>query len=89
MSKQASVITLNIAGNDIRFEPNMIAYNGFINEMAMDNKVAPAHTYLNRIVVKEDKEALGELLERPGAALQIATTVNDQYAPKLDISVKN
>ncbi|AMG71020.1 putative phage tail assembly chaperone [Morganella morganii] len=89
MSKQASVITLNIAGNDIRFEPNMIAYNGFINEMAMDNKVAPAHTYLNRIVAKEDKEALGELLELPGAALQIATTVNDQYAPKLDISVKN
>ncbi|EMD0829335.1 putative phage tail assembly chaperone [Morganella morganii] len=89
MSKKASVITLNIAGNDIRFEPNMIAYNGFINEMAMDNKVAPAHTYLNRIVAKEDKEALGELLELPGAALQIATTVNDQYAPKLDISVKN
>lgn len=89
MSKQTSVITLNIAGNDIRFEPNMIAYNGFINEMAMDNKVAPAHTYLNRIVAKEDKEALGELLELPGAALQIATTVNDQYAPKLDISVKN
>lgn len=89
MSKQVSVITLNIAGKEIRFEPNMIAYNGFINEMAMDNKVAPAHTYLNRIVVKEDKEALGELLELPGAALQIATTVNDQYAPKLDISVKN
>lgn len=89
MSKQVSVITLTIAGKEIRFEPNMIAYNGFINEMAMDNKVAPAHTYLNRIVVKEDKEALGELLELPGATLQIATTVNDQYAPKLDISVKN
>lgn len=89
MSKAAALITLTIAGSEIRFEPNMIAYNGFINEMAMDNKVAPAHTYLNRIVVKEDKEALGELLERPGAALQIATTVNDQYAPKLDISVKN
>ncbi|MEM8255639.1 putative phage tail assembly chaperone [Morganella morganii] len=82
-------IILEIAGKEIHFEPNMTAYNGFINEMAMDNKVAPAHTYLNRIVAKEDKEALGELLERPGAALQIATSVNDKYAPKLDIIVKN
>ncbi|MDR2243308.1 tail assembly chaperone [Providencia alcalifaciens] len=82
-------ITLEIAGKDIRFEPNMTAYNGFINEMAMDNKVAPAHTYLRRIVVKDDKEALDELLQMPGAALQIATSINDQYAPKLEISVKN
>lgn len=89
MSKATALITLTIAGSEIRFEPNITAYNGFINEMAMDNKIAPAHTYLNRIVVKEDKEVLGELLKLPGAALQIATTVNDQYAPKLDISVKN
>ncbi|MEQ4671819.1 putative phage tail assembly chaperone [Providencia manganoxydans] len=82
-------ITLEIAGKDIRFEPNMTAYNGFINEMAMDNKVAPAHTYLRRIVVKDDIEALDELLQMPGAALQIATSINDQYAPKLEISVKN
>lgn len=82
-------ITLEIAGKDIRFEPNMTAYNGFINEMAMDNKVAPAHTYLRRIVVRDDKEALDELLQMPGAALQIATSINDQYAPKLEISVKN
>ncbi len=34
-------ITLDIAGKDYRFEPNMIAYNGFINEMAMDNKNCP------------------------------------------------
>lgn len=82
-------ITLEIVGKDIRFEPNMTAYNGFINEMAMDNKVAPAHTYLRRIVMKDDKEALDELLQMPGAALQIATSINDQYAPKLEISVKN
>lgn len=82
-------ITLDIAGKVISFEPNMTAYNGFINEMAMDNKVAPAHNYLSRIVVKEYKEELDELLNLPGAALQIATSVNDKYAPKLDIIVKN
>ena len=57
--------------------------------MAMDNKIAPAHTYLRRIVVKDDKDALDELLKQPGAALQIASSINEQYAPKLDISVKN
>ncbi len=89
MSKLVSLITLVIAGQEISFEPNMTAYTGFINEMAMDNKVAPAHNYLSRIVVKEHKEALDELLNLPGAALQIATSVNDKYAPKLDIIVKN
>lgn len=89
MSKLVSLITLIIAGKEIRFEPNMTAYNGFINEMAMDNKVAPAHNYLSRIVLKEDKEALDEMLNIPGAALQIATSVNDKYAPKLDIILKN
>lgn len=82
-------IILEIAGKEIHFEPNMTAYNGFINEMAMDNKVAPAHNYLSRIVVKEHKSCLDELLNIPGAALQIATSVNDKYAPKLDIIVKN
>ncbi|MEQ4641244.1 putative phage tail assembly chaperone [Providencia rettgeri] len=85
----SQTITLDIAGKDYRFEPNMTAYNGFINEMAMDNKIAPAHTYLRRIVVKDDKDALDDLLKQPGAALQIASSINEQYAPKLDISVKN
>lgn len=85
----SKLITLEISGKEFHFEPNVTAYNGFINEMAMDNKIAPAHTYLRRIVAKEDKEALDELLELPGAALQIASSVNEQYAPKLEISVKN
>ncbi|WP_422836523.1 putative phage tail assembly chaperone [Aeromonas dhakensis] len=29
------------------------------------------------------------MLARPGAALQIAAKVNEQYAPDLDIEVKN
>ncbi|EAV3542193.1 hypothetical protein E2U74_10285, partial [Salmonella enterica] len=43
-------IKLCVCGADIIFEPNQTAYNKFINEMAMDNKVAPAHNYLMRIV---------------------------------------
>lgn len=87
MSKQ--VITLTIAGTDISFTPTMVAYNGYINAISMTDKVAPSHQYLKRIVCAESKEALDELLARPGAALQIVAKVNEQYAPDLDIEVKN
>ncbi|CAM7922483.1 putative phage tail assembly chaperone [Enterobacter hormaechei] len=82
-------INLVVCGQEIVFVPNQTAYNKFINEMAMDNKVAPAHNYLNRIVEPESKDALAELLKRPGAALQLAGKVNEIYAPELEIEVKN
>lgn len=84
-----SKITLVIAGKELVFEPNTVAYNGLINDMAMDNKVAPAVTYLRRIVSAAHKADLDELLQRPGAALQLTEAVNNQYAPKLEIEVKN
>ncbi|MEG5733377.1 putative phage tail assembly chaperone [Enterobacter bugandensis] len=82
-------INLVVCGQEIFFAPNQTAYNKFINEMAMDNKVAPAHNYLTRIVEPESKDALAELLKRPGAALQLAGKVNEIYAPELEIEVKN
>ena len=82
-------INLTVCGKDITFEPNQTAYNKFINEMAMDNKVAPAHNYLIRIVTPECKEALEDILKRPGAAIQLAGKVNEIYAPELEIEVKN
>lgn len=82
-------IKLAVAGVDIVFEPNQTAYNKFINDMSMDNKVAPAHTYLTRIVTADTKETLTEVLKRPGAALQLVAKVNEIYAPELEIEVKN
>lgn len=84
-----SKITLAIAGKELVFEPNIVAYNSLINDMSMDNKVAPAVTYLRRIVSAPHKAELDELLQRPGAALQITEAVNTQFAPKLEIDVKN
>ena len=86
MSKK---ITLTIAGTDISFEPTMTAYNSFINDMMPNDKVAPAHNYLKKIVCPESKEALDELLKRPSAALQLAGAINKEFAPDLDITVKN
>ncbi|MDK1710805.1 putative phage tail assembly chaperone [Serratia marcescens] len=91
MSKDAAVnkITLTIQRMDVTFEPNTTAYNSLINDMTMDNKVAPHDAYLRRIVSNDTKAALDELLKLPGAALQIAEAVNAKYAPKLEIEVKN
>ncbi|PBO13073.1 putative phage tail assembly chaperone [Aeromonas salmonicida] len=86
MSKK---ITLTIAGTDISFEPTMTAYNGFINDMMPNDKVAPAHNYLKKIVCAESKEALDDLLKRPSAALQLASAINKEFAPDLEITVKN
>lgn len=86
MSKK---MTLTIAGTDISFEPTMTAYNGFLNDMMPNDKVAPAHNYLKKIVCPESKEALDELLKRPGAALQLAGAINAEFAPDLEITVKN
>jgi polyribonucleotide nucleotidyltransferase len=82
-------INLTVCGQDITFEPNQTAYNKFINEMTMDNKVVPAHNYLMRIIDADSKDALTEILKRPGAALQLAGKVNELYAPELEIEVKN
>ncbi len=86
MSKK---MTLTVAGTDISFEPTMTAYNSFINDMMPNDKVAPAHNYLKKIVCPESKEALDELLKRPSAALQLAGAINKEFAPDLEITVKN
>ncbi|MEI9788381.1 putative phage tail assembly chaperone [Moellerella wisconsensis] len=83
------IITLTIGEKDISFEPNLTAYNGMINDMSMDNKVAPITSYLKRIVCADSKAFLDELLAMPSAAMQIVELVNKEYAPKLEIIVKN
>lgn len=88
MSK-AVQIKMTVAGTDLVFEPNTTAFNKFINEMSMDNKIAPANNYLRRIISAECKQELDNLLDVPGAALQIVEAVNSQYAPKLEIDLKN
>ncbi|WP_429076441.1 putative phage tail assembly chaperone [Aeromonas hydrophila] len=82
-------ITLTIAGTDIQFNPTLVAYNSYINDLNLNDKVAPAHNYLRKIVIAEHKEALGELLKAPGAAMQITAKVNEVFAPDLEIEVKN
>jgi hypothetical protein len=89
MSK-VTTITLGIAGTDVRFVPNMTAHNGYINELTPHDKVGPSKRYLDRVVHPEDKAALKGLLDtHPGLAFQLAQAVVEQYAPTVEIEVKN
>lgn len=89
MSKENNVITLVVSGTELKFEPTTPAYNKYINELMPDNKVAPSHNYLRRIVTTECKDALDKLLQKPGVPLQLAAKVNEQFVPELEIEVKN
>ncbi|MDC9589179.1 putative phage tail assembly chaperone [Xenorhabdus sp. XENO-10] len=89
MSKENKIVSLIVAGDEIKFEPNIVAYNNMINDMTMDNKIVPIVTYLRRIVQPTSKSALDELLQIPGAAMQLVEKINSEYAPKLEIEIKN
>ena len=83
-------IKLSINGTDVTFKPNKLAYNSYINDITMTDKIAPATNFLRRIVLPEDKEKLNEILDNyAGAALQIVEKIIKQFAPDLEIEIKN
>ena len=82
-------IVLTIAGSDINFSVTTEDYNGYLNEIMPDNKVAPAHNLIMRAVDAESKEELrGILDDSPGASMQIAGFLTQEFAPAIEISVK-
>jgi len=83
------VIQVTAAGKELRFEPSLAAYNKYINEMMPHDKVAPATNYLRRIVNKDDKAALDEVLQLPGAVMRLLAKVNEHFEDDLEIEVKN
>lgn len=83
-----NTITLTINGTDITFEPSMVAYNKYVNELMPNNKISPTINYLNRIVSADSKPALETALKSAGAAMQIADVINEQFAPQVDIAIK-
>jgi hypothetical protein len=86
MKKQ---ITLMIAAVAIGFTMTTDDYNSYLNEIMPDNKVAPAHNLVMRTVDAEQKEELRGILDNsPGAALQIAGLLTQEFAPSIAISVK-
>ncbi len=87
MKKQT--ITLTIGETEFKFEHTASDYNDYINGLMPDNKIAPAHNLLVRTVNKDQKDDLKKVLANsPGAEIQIAALLNQEFAPALEISVK-
>lgn len=82
-------ITLTIAGEELGFDVTTENYNGYLNDIMPNNKVAPAHNFVMRSVVDGDKEQLRKVLsDSPGAAMQICGLLQQEFAPAIEISVK-
>ncbi|OCH13814.1 hypothetical protein A6E05_05765 [Aliivibrio sp. 1S165] len=82
-------IIITAAGKDLRFTPDLPTYNKYINEMMPHDKVSPATNYLRRIVHKDDKAHLDEMLKIPSALMRILAKVNEAFEGDLEIEVKN
>lgn len=86
MKKQ---IVLLIGTESLGFTMTTDDYNGYLNEIMPDNKVAPAHNLIMRAVDAESKEELRGILDHsPGASMQIAGLLTQEFAPAIEISVK-
>ncbi|KTF14834.1 putative phage tail assembly chaperone [Pseudoalteromonas sp. H105] len=82
-------ITLTIAGKELSFDVTTENYNGYLNDIMPNNKVAPSHNFVMRSVVESDKDELRKVLESsPGAAMQISGLLQQEFAPAIEISVK-
>lgn len=81
-------ITLTVLGKELAFDVNIIAYNSYINDLTMTNKVIPAQSFLKKTISKECSDDLKDVLENAGAALQLTAAILEEYAPDLEIEVK-
>ncbi|MFZ2405538.1 MAG: putative phage tail assembly chaperone [Methylobacter sp.] len=87
------LITVTIGEQDLRFDVGTADFNQYINEQTPLNKVAPAHNFLQRTILKDDKEALKKIVMRnkaPNGAIvmQIAAVIAQEFGVDVEITVK-
>ncbi len=88
-SSNEQVIEIEVDDVELKFSVTRPGYNGFINKVSDKNKVAPAHNFLVMSIDEEQKESLMTILkDNPGAEIQIAGALIEEYVPDLDIVVK-
>ena len=80
-------VILIVNDEEMAFDVTLEAFNAYMNEMTPASKVAPSHNFLVRTVREESKSALTELLKLPGAPLELAGAVVEDYKPDLRITV--
>lgn len=87
--KNQQTLSAEIAGNEFTFVINRDDYNKYINSITQNSKVAPSHNFLMTTVDQKDKATLKQVLkDNPGAEVQLAGAVLEEYTPDLAIVVK-
>lgn len=80
-------VTLQVNGKKLVFNVTPEAYNKYIDEIQSHKKVGPTRNLLMRTITAESKEDLKSLVDLPGAAMHIASSLVEEYAPDLEIRV--
>ncbi|WP_444894911.1 putative phage tail assembly chaperone [Microbulbifer sp. SSSA005] len=87
--KNTQVIEVTVGDKEFVFNVTRSDYNKYINSVVPNSKVAPSHNFLVNTVQPEDKaELVGVLKTSPGAEVQIAGAVLEEYIPDLAITAK-
>ena len=82
-------VCLTINEQDVNFEIELLDFHALQNELGPDNKVAPAHAFVTRTVVHENKDALNQLInDNPGLELELMGHLVQEYKTTVAISVK-
>lgn len=87
--KNGQQLSAEVCGKNLIFNVGREDYNKYINSVTTTNKVAPSHNFLMQTVAEGDTEALKTILQdNPGAEVQIAAALLEEYTPDLGITVK-
>jgi hypothetical protein len=82
-------ITVEVGEEELEFNVNLAAHDKYINELSMKDKIKPAVNFLMATIAPENKLALKALFKTiPGASLDLAASVFEEYKPDFDISIK-
>lgn len=87
--KNLQTFTVDVAGKSLTFAVGRDDYNKYINAVTAKDKVAPSHNFLIQTVADGSLADLKKVLEaNPGAEVQLASALLEDYTPDLDIVVK-
>ncbi|WP_296059605.1 putative phage tail assembly chaperone [uncultured Amphritea sp.] len=86
--KTGKAITLTVGEDDLNFNVGLADYERYQNELAMDNKVAPAKNFLKRCAADDDTTAALEVRFAQGLAVEISGAVVSAYRPDVEIKIK-
>ena len=82
-------IELEVMGKALRFDVTRDEYNRYVNAVLPNNKIAPAHNFCIGVINDDSKADLKAVFKAaPGAEVQVAAAVLEEYMPDLEITVK-